>query len=475
MRFSLRSQLSLWVGLTILVIVFSAILVTQQITVWSLENSLDENLQKRGYMVASIISSDITADEADYASIISDLASQEFSFVSSQLRVISPIGSPIVEFGKMTDAVIQDLNMQLQSPEVDKGFFYTIQPEGVAPLRSYTLLVTHPRTRSNLAYVQIIDSLDQLEGARQNLWRNGILIGLVGSALAIIIGQILIRRGFKPLYSIVAAIDEADYNHLKSSMKEGGPEELEQLAKSLSAMWMRLDMAVSEKQKAIGNLSHDLRTPLTALQGQLEILLSQPGLSVENRNSLERMLNETQRLARMVKNMLLNVQLESKPYFVAEEVNLKDIVDIVVREMWVLAEGLKFEIVASADLIISGGRDLLIQMLMNIVDNAIKFTPKGGKIELKLISEDGWALLQVIDTGRGIPADHLPHVMEAYYKVSLSRKSEGEGARLGLAIVKQIVDLHQGNIGVQSRLGSGTIVTVRLPLKNRSGFGESRS
>jgi signal transduction histidine kinase len=475
MKFSLRSQLSLWVGLAILIIVFSTILVTQQITVWNLETSMDENLQKRGYMVASIISSDITTDEADYARVISDLASQEFSFVSSYLRVISPGGKSIVEFGKMTNAVIQDLNVQLQSPEVDKGFFYTIQSDGIVPLRSYTLLVTHPQTRNNLAYIQIIDSLDQLEGARQNLWRNGILIGLVGSALAIIIGQILIRRGFKPLYSIVAAIDKADYNHLKSSMKEGGPEELEQLAKSLSAMWLRLDMAVSEKQKAIGNLSHDLRTPLTALQGQLEVLLSQPGLSAENRDSLERMLNETHRLARMVKNMLLNVQLESKLYFVTEEVNLKDIVDIVVREMWVMVEGLKFEIVAPADLIISGGRDLLIQMLMNIVDNAIKFTPKGGKIELKLISEDGWALLQVADTGRGIPVDQLPHVMEAYYKVSLSRKSEGEGARLGLAIVKQIVDLHHGNIGIQSRLGSGTIVTIRLPLKNHSGFGESRS
>ncbi len=141
-------------------------------------------------------------------------------------------------------------------------------------MRSYTIAVPDPRTHSTLAYVQIIESLSQVEETKQGLWRNGIIIGLVGSFLAITIGQILIRRGFKPLYAIVEAIDKADYNHLKSGMKEDvNSVELQQLAKSLSAMWLRLDMAVSEKRKVIGNMSHDLRTPLTALQGQLEVLL----------------------------------------------------------------------------------------------------------------------------------------------------------------------------------------------------------
>ncbi len=121
MKLSFRNQLSLWVGLASLVIVFSTIFVTQQITVWSLENSLDENIQKRAYMVAAIISSDITTDEASYARVINDLASQELSFVSSQLRVISPSGKPIVEFGKMTDPTIQQLDYYLQASDVIKG------------------------------------------------------------------------------------------------------------------------------------------------------------------------------------------------------------------------------------------------------------------------------------------------------------------------------------------------------------------
>jgi signal transduction histidine kinase len=464
-KLNLSLQLSLWLILAILIIIFSSIFVTQQITVWSLENSLDENLQQRGNMVASVIASDITTDEDDYARVIIDLASQEYSFVSSQLRVISPTGNPIVEFGKMNSSNMQNLNLHLQSQEVEKGLFNTLYSESAEPLRSYTILVTHPQTHIKLAYVQILESRSQIADVRQDLWRNSILIGFVGSILAIIVGLVLIRRGFKPLYTIVAAIDKADYNHLKSSIQGGGPAELEQLAKSLSAMWLRLDMAVSEKQKVIGNMSHDLRTPLTALQGQLEVLLSQPSLTFETRDSIERMLNATRRLARMVRNMLLNVQLESKPILIIEDVNLKEIVDIVVRDMWALTKGLKFNIVAHADVIITGSRDLLIQMLMNIVDNALKFTPTGGKIELKLTRDKGYAVIQVTDTGRGIPSEQLPHVTEAFYRISSARKSEGEGSRLGLSIVKQIVDLHHGLIEIQSREGFGTSVIIHLPLQ----------
>jgi signal transduction histidine kinase len=466
MKHSLRFQLSLWVGVAVLVIVFYSIFVTQQITVWSLEKSIDEDLLKRGNMVASIIASDITTDEDDYARVISDLASQEYSFVSSRLRVISPAGSPIIEFGKMTDPVIQRLNSQLQSSQAEGGLFDTIKSEEFESLRSYTILVYHPRTHVKLAYVQIIESLSQIEVAKQSMWRNGIINGLLGSIFAIIIGLLLIQHGFKPLTKIVAAIDKADYYHLKSSIQEGGSAELEQLAKSLSAMWLRLDMAVTENRHVIGNMSHDLRTPLTALQGQLEVLLTQPSLLTETKASLELMLNETQRLSRMVKNMLLNVQLGSRPVQTDEQVNLKDVVDSVVRDMWVLVDGLKFNIVAPEDIYITGNQDLLIQMLINIVDNAIKFTLKDGKVELQLTQEKDHAVLKVSDTGRGIPDDQLPHVTEAYYKVGLTKKSAGEGSRLGLAIVKQIVDIHHGKIKIKSMIGVGTTVIVWLPLQD---------
>jgi signal transduction histidine kinase len=469
-KLSFRNQLSLWIMLTILLIVFAIVFITEQTTVWSLRNTLDENLKKRAYMVASVISSDITTDEESYINVISDLANQELSFISSQLRVVNPEGKLIVQFGEITNLTSQQLDTYLGLSDVSTGHFSTLMTEKKYPLRSFTILVFHPKTLSSLAYVQIVESLGYIEESKTNLWRNGLILGLFGSFIAIIIGQILIRRGFKPLYAIIGAIDQVDYSHLKSSIREQGPTELEQLSKSLSAMWLRLDMAVSEKRQVIGNMSHDSRTPLTALHGQLEVLLTQPSLTPKNKDSVIRMLDETRRLTRMVKNMLLSVQLESQSDLATEEVNLKEIVDQVVGDMWALTKGLEFNIAANEDVIISGNRDLLVQGLINIIDNSIKFTPKGGKIELDLTTESDWAVLSVADTGRGIPEKQLPHVMEPFYKAGLARKPAGEGARLGLSIVKQIVDLHHGQIKIQSREGLGTTITLRLPVLVRGNL-----
>ncbi len=228
-------------------------------------------------------------------------------------------------------------------------------------------------------------------------------------------------------------------------------------------MWQRLDLAVADRQKLIGSVSHDIRTPLTALQGQLEVLLLQPSLSAETRDSIERMLKETHRLVRLLKNLLLNVQLESKPPLVTEEVNLRELVDEVVGDMWTLTEGLQFNIVAPRDVDVYGDRDLLKQMLMNIVDNAIKFTSKGGKVELTLTGEGDWAVMEVSDTGWGIPSDDLPHVTEAFYRPAKPRRSAFEGAGLGLSIVKQVAELHGGQLEIRSQEQVGTSVRVRLP------------
>ena len=463
MRLSLQNQLSLWAGLTIVIIVFSVVYITQQTTAWSLNNTFDENIKKRAYMVASVISSDLTTDEESYVTVISNLADQKLSFVSSQLRVINPAGETILQYGEISSPVIQQLDLHLQETEVSTGYFSTVTGEKNEHFRTFTISVPHARTHGTLAYVQIIESLRFVEQSMGNLWFNGLIIGIGGSLIATAIGYFLIRRGLRPLNRIVGAIDRIDYDHLQPDMKEAGPTELEQLSRSLSAMAKRLDLAVSEKRKIIGSMSHDLRTPLTALQGQLEVMLEQPSLPPGNRDSLERMLKETGRLTRMVKNLLLSVQLESKPSVFMDRINLKDIVDEVIADIWPLTAGLEFNIAADNDITVMGNRDLLVQLLMNITDNAIKFTPKGGKIDLIMVSDYESAILRVSDNGPGIAEKQLPYVMQPFHKMGHGKVS-GQGAHLGLSIVKQIVDLHHGNIEIKSAERSGTSVIIRLPL-----------
>lgn len=230
-------------------------------------------------------------------------------------------------------------------------------------------------------------------------------------------------------------------------------------------MWQRLDLAVDQKQRHIGSMSHDIRTPLTALQGQLEVLLLQPSLNAATRDSLERMLRETHRLVRLLNNMLLNVQLESRPSLVTGEVNLRDLADEVAGDLWPLMQGLKLDINAPRDVTVYGDHDLLKQALMNLLDNAIKFTPAGGKVELTATGDEDWAIMEVTDNGPGIPGNDLPYVTEAFHRQAQHRRSAREGAGLGLSIVKQIVELHGGRLEIRSQEHVGTSAKMLLPRK----------
>jgi len=438
-------------------------LVTEEITSWNIEKSFDNGLDKRAHMIAALISSEVTTNPDSYAEAINTLSEQRFPFVPLLLRITDPNGKVITELGDITEPMKGSLDRHLRLPEVDEGRFDTINLDGVESIRIYTISVTDSATQEVLAFVQAGDSLAQVNETKHRLWRNAIIIGLVGSLLTIAAGLFFIQRGFRPLNKILMRIDEADYNHLKPGLpEEPRPLELQQLADSLDHMWRRLDMEASAKQQAFASVSHDLRTPLTVIQGQLEVLLMQGDLNVEVKDSLKKMLNETRRLIRMVKSVLLNAQLESNPAVITKEVNLRELLDEVVEEIWILAEGLEFNVVAPEDIVVNGDHDLLKQMTLDIVDNAIKFTPKGGLIELKLGREKSWAILKVSDSGPGIPAENLTHITEAFYKADNSRTSMYKGAGLGLAIVRQIVELHSGYIDIQSQEGIGTIVTVRL-------------
>jgi len=145
----------------------------------------------------------------------------------------------------------------------------------------------------------------------------------------------------------------------------------------------------------------------------------------------------------------------------------------VVRETQVLAQDLDLKISIPDIVVAFGDRDLLKQMVLNVVDNAIKFTPKEGSVELSLGDEEEWAIVKVSDTGEGIPQERLAHITEPFYKTETTRRPGRSGAGLGLAIVKQVIDLHGGQLNIESKVGMGTTVTMRLPL--RSSIAGSRT
>jgi len=248
---------------------------------------------------------------------------------------------------------------------------------------------------------------------------------------------------------------------------ESRPPELQRLADTLNLMFDRLEEAFRSRETFVASVSHDLRTPLTILQTQLELMLKQQTIEEETRQQLNRMAREVRRLGRMTTNLLLTAQLETGPAFAPMPFDLRELIDEVAAEAKVLAEGLTFRVSAPDSLIISGDYDLLKQMLLNIADNAIQFTPRDGTIELKVGQEENHFHIKVSDTGQGISAEHLPHVTEPFYRGDTTNQSGRRGGTgMGLAIVKRIVELHHGQMRIYSEVSRGTTVVLRLPLGN---------
>ena len=286
------------------------------------------------------------------------------------------------------------------------------------------------------------------------------LIGSVG------LGMVLANRALKPIDNLTQAaarITAAD--DLKTRLKWDGPQdELGRLTSIFNQTMERLEHLFSVQQRFVADVSHELRTPLTAISGHLE-LIKRYGMDPESLDAIE---SETQRMSRLVSDLLLlakadygGLKLERQP------LDLDTIVSEVYRESRVLLtdRDLKFTIDAFEPVRINGDADRLKQLLLNLVSNAIKFTPDGGRVVMSLRKSGGDALLDVQDTGIGMEAEDARRIFDRFYQADSSRvrhhKSEGSG--LGLSIAKWIAEAHDGSISVESEPGVGTTFTVRIP------------
>ena len=465
MRMTLRGRLFLWYALVIPILVVGLTFAAQQVMVTSLRTAIDERLQQRTEVVAKAIISNPGSSREDYELLIEQLTEQQLPFVPAVLRISDPIQGVLAAFGDIPDPMVPIMDHQLLLPELAEGRFETIKIRGHDALRLYTVEARDPSTLKTVAVVQTGDSLAPVITAQNELWRDSLAVAIIGSLAALLIGLFILRRGLRPLDVIINQVRGIGSRDLKTGIpEEPRPPELQQLADNVNSMLRRLDEAFKTREVFIAGVSHDLKTPLTILQGQIEVMQMQPTTDAETQKSIERMSREVRRLVRMTNNLLLNAQLEANPVLVPGEVNLREVLEDVERDAQILAEGLDLKVLASAVLTVPGDYDLLKQMLLNVVDNAIKFTSRGGTIELSLGQEDGYAVLRVADSGQGILGEHLAHVTEPFYKADPTRRSGSTGVGLGLAIVKQVVELHGGQLAIQSQEGVGTTVTIRLPL-----------
>jgi signal transduction histidine kinase len=230
----------------------------------------------------------------------------------------------------------------------------------------------------------------------------------------------------------------------------------------------RLAQAFERERRFTADASHELKTPLAVLRGDIEVALRREREPAEYQRVLKSSLEEIARLTKLTDDLLTLARSDAGESVLDLEPVRLDLLAANARAYVAsLAESagvaLTYDAPASP-VVIEGDQKRLQQLLVNLLDNAIKYTTAGGNVRLSLTVVDSAAVIEVSDTGRGVPESALPHIFERFYRRTDSRDSRVTGFGLGLAISKWIVDAHSGSIEVESREGSGSRFTVRLPL-----------
>ncbi len=296
-----------------------------------------------------------------------------------------------------------------------------------------------------------------------------------GLPLAIIIiaggGYLLVRRALTPVEQITRAAERITQHNLSERLPVSSTgDELERLSVSLNRMITRLDDAFQNSKRFVADASHDLRTPLTILRGELENFAADARLDSELRDRAGSMLEEVVHLGKIVEQMFTLSRLDAgEAQTDWTRFDLAELAKTTAEQMSLLAEdkGIFISCNVSKSVPVEGNRVRLKQVVVNLLDNAIKYTPEKGAIQLRVLAINGHAVLELEDNGIGIPPDALPHIFERFNRVDKTRSAAFEGAGLGLSIVKSVCIAHGAEVEAQSTVGSGSCFRVKLPLSKK--------
>lgn len=325
-------------------------------------------------------------------------------------------------------------------------------------------------TRGTVGVMQVGINLNLLTVTQQSLATVLISLTLLAMIITAILTSLTTRRVLAPLDSMSRVADlitRAD--DLSRRIPEAGArdDEIGHLIHTFNQTLERLEVLFNAQQRFVADVSHELRTPLTVIKGNLDLMQRMGEVDPEMVESIH---DEVDRLTRMVGDLLLLAKAESgKLPLQKEPVALDEIVTDVMTQMHPLAEGkVTLRLTEIDQLTVLGDQDRLKQVLVNLVGNALKYTPTGGTVTVALKEENGQAQITISDTGPGVPAEDLPHIFERFYRSEKSRTRSKEGGfGLGLSIARFLVRAHNGTITVASEEGVGTIFTVTLPLANK--------
>ena len=291
------------------------------------------------------------------------------------------------------------------------------------------------------------------------------IIGVITSGVSIGLAFIFTPRLFSPFTDIAEAVQKiSGQEGLGQRVPHGDREDIfGDLARGMNQTMMRLEGLLKTQQQFLADVSHELRTPLTAVRGNADLMRQS---QMYDKESVEVIQEESERMARLVNDLLLLARADTGGLPMRQQrVQLDELLFEVFRKMRVLQKehNVTLNVKDFDQVAVMGDPDRLEQVLINLVDNAIKYTPVNGAVSMSLSQADGWAKVDVCDSGIGIPAEDIPYIFNRFYRVDKARARAQGGHGLGLSIVEWIVVSHEGRVEVESEVGKGTMFTVFLP------------
>ena len=362
-------------------------------------------------------------------------------------------------------------NLGIFSQALDPVGFQSEEPiyhEAYTSPWGHLRVLTIPLEAGNrpIGTLQVAASMNLVDTARRALLEIIIVMTAASMALAAVASWFAVRQALSPLSTITKAamrLSRSDDLSLRIPSRGSATDEAGRIITAFNETLERIEHTFASQQRFLADVSHELRTPLTVIKGNVDLMRRMKHVDDESLDSIE---DEADRLTRLVGNLLLEAQAESGrlPLHFAS-VELDTLLLEVFKEMRVLArDRVNIHLTEIDQIVVNGDRDRLKQVLINLISNAVKYTPRGGEIYLSLGKVGDSARLIVRDTGPGIAAEDLPHIFERFFRAEKSRtRSKTSGFGLGLSISHWIVDHHGGRIEVDSVENKGTTFCIFLP------------
>ncbi len=461
---SIRVRLTLWFALIIgLILVVAGMFFYSALRLYA-EAEVESDLRVYSTLANASLSGDF-GDPIDYRIVSSRLPPMDdLTSPGIYVQLVDGSGNVVVRSDNLGDQVLPTDAWPTGGDSSSKTVVATIASGENGDVRTMIMASTL-NIGGQPHLLEVAQSLAPIDNVLARVGFFLVMSILLILVLAVLSGAFLIRRALAPVRRITGTARGIESSaDLSQRVGYRGPrDEIGQLATTFDHMIDRLDRALKSQRNFVADASHELRGPLTIIQGNLDLLKRNLG-EEDRRESIRALEVETARMSKIVADLLVLAELDSGQAEPKQMISLRDVLLDAESRAKQLAGNRQLAIGRQEDLWVTVDAHRLEQVLNNLVDNAIRYTPEGGAITLSLFREGDWARLEVADTGIGISSDQLPHVFDRFYRVDKARSRAKGGTGLGLAIVKGIVEQHGGKVTVTSQLGKGSTFTVWLKL-----------